>query len=160
MRVIISESQYKILKESKNKKAITAIIDQMGLHGASEFLGVTTYELIEMGLVEHNIIIKIIDQMGLHSASEFLDIPVYRLIEMGVVKSYDGDLYLDDPLVKSLGNLEKVGGCLDLQNTPIESLGNLKYVGGTLYIRDSSLIKLSDKEIRDKINVLGNIYRD
>jgi len=33
-------------------------------------------------------------------------------------------------------------------------------VGGDMYIRDSSLIKLSDKEIRDKINVLGDIYRD
>ena len=88
------------------------------------------------------------------------DFKPVELGTLGKLKFVEGFLNLANSKIKSLGNLEKVGGYLDLQNTPIESLGNLKYVGGTLYIRDSSLIKLSDKEIRDKINVLGNIYRD
>jgi hypothetical protein len=32
-------------------------------------------------------------------------------------------------------------------------------VGGDLYIKNSSLVELSDKEIKDKINVGGEIIR-
>jgi hypothetical protein len=41
-------------------------------------------------------------------------------------------LYLGGTSIKSLGNLQSVGGDLDINDTPIESLGNLKSVGGIL----------------------------
>jgi len=56
-------------------------------------------------------------------------------------------------------NIE-VGDDLLLFGTQIENFDIKPNVGGDMYIRDSSLIKLSDKEIRNKINVSGKIYRD
>jgi hypothetical protein len=47
-----------------------------------------------------------------------------------------------------------------LFGTKIENFDIKPNVVGDLYIKNSSLIELSDKEIRDKINVSGKIYRD
>jgi hypothetical protein len=70
-----------------------------------------------------------------------------------------GDLDLYNTPIKSLGNLEYVGGYLDLRYSPIESLGNLKYVGGYLDLANTPLSKtITKKEIRSKINVVGNLY--
>jgi hypothetical protein len=167
MRIIISESQYRILKESKNKKAITAIIEEMGLLGASEFLGIPVYRLIEMGVV------KSYDDL-------WLDLQNTPIESLGNLKYVDGGLILSSTSIKnlgnleevgdfldlsnskieSLGNLEKVGGYLDLQNTPIESLGNLKYVvGGYLNLEGCPLAKLSDEEIKSQVKIKGKIYR-
>jgi hypothetical protein len=64
MKVIISESQYKILKESKNRKAIIATIEEMGLVGASEILAIPVHKLIEMGVVEdQDLINHVIDYL-------------------------------------------------------------------------------------------------
>jgi hypothetical protein len=41
---------------------------------------------------------------------------------------------LSETNIKSLGKLKKVGEYLDVQNTDIRTLGDLEYVGGNLYI--------------------------
>ena len=53
--------------------------------------------------------------------------------------SIEGNLYLARTQIKSLGNLQSVGGDLDLNVTPISK-------------------KYSEQEIRDMVNVNGNIY--
>jgi hypothetical protein len=53
--------------------------------------------------------------------------------------SIEGDLYLRGAQIKSLGNLQSVGGDLDLNETPISK-------------------KYSRQEIRDMVNVDGDIY--
>ena len=83
---------------------------------------------------------------------------------------------------RTLGNLQSVGGYLDLSNTDIQYLWKLKSVGGSLFLSDTSVTGLgffgdleqiggnlhlkntpisqdyTEKEIRDVINVVGNIY--
>ena len=58
---------------------------------------------------------SLIDKVGIDS----LGIEPYRLIEMGVVEHYDGDLYLDNVPIKSLGELEYVGGILSISGSPL-----------------------------------------
>jgi hypothetical protein len=71
----------------------------------------------------------------------------------------DSDLNLRDTKIKSLGNLQSVGGYLNLFGTKIESLGNLRSVGGYLYLRRTPLSrKYSEEEIRQMVNVGGDIY--
>jgi hypothetical protein len=71
--------------------------------------------------------------------------------------SIEGDLY--GAPIKSLGNLQSVGGDLDLYETPIESLENLQSVGGYLNLSETPISKkYSEQEIRDMVNVNGNIY--
>ena len=53
--------------------------------------------------------------------------------------SIEGDLRLSETPIKSLGNLQSVDGYLNLSETPISK-------------------KYSEQEIRDMVNVNGNIY--
>jgi hypothetical protein len=145
MKIIINESQYRILKESKNKKAILAIIDQMGLYGASEFLGIPIYELIEMGVVE---------KYNGDLVFELTDIK-----NLGELRHVDGNLNLSWTDIKNLGELRHVGGSLFLYKTKVKKLGNLKYVGEDLIIIATPLSKLSDEKIRSKVEIKGKIYR-
>jgi hypothetical protein len=63
--------------------------------------------------------------------------------------------------IKSLGNLEYVGGNLYLGYCKkLKSFGGLKYVGGNLFIDNSPLLKLSDEAIRSQVEIKGKIYRD
>jgi hypothetical protein len=99
---------------------------------------------------------SLIDKVGIDS----LGIEPYRLIEMGVVEHYDGDLYLDNVPIKSLGELEYVGGALTIINCKqLSSFGKLRSVGGILFIRNCPLAELSDEEIRSQIEIKGSIYR-
>jgi hypothetical protein len=63
-------------------------------------------------------------------------------------------------LIQSKEKNIEVGDDLWLFGTQIENFDIKPNVGGDLYIKNSSLVELSDKEIKDKINVLGDIYRD
>jgi hypothetical protein len=59
-----------------------------------------------------------------------------------------------------LGSLKKVGGLLVLKGcNDLESFGNLEEVGEDFNIGMTKLVKLSDKEIREKIKVGGKIKR-
>jgi len=136
MKIIISQEHIDKMKK---------LIEKYGINS----LRIEPYRFVEMGLVE-----PIIDQMGLRSASEFLGMSKYELIEMGVVKSYDGDLYLDDPIVKSLGKLKFVEGFLNLANSKIESLGSLEEVGGNLNLFNTPIKDLGNR----LIYVGGNLF--
>jgi hypothetical protein len=69
------------------------------------------------------------------------------------------DLYLADTPIKSLGNLQSVGGYINLGGTPIESLGNLTSVGGNINLYDTPLSeKYTEEQIRQMVNVDGKIY--
>lgn len=73
--------------------------------------------------------------------------------------SIEGDLYLRETKIESLGNLTSVGGDLYLVGTKIESLGNLISVGKGLYLRGTPLSdKYSKKQIREMVNVGESIY--
>jgi hypothetical protein len=71
----------------------------------------------------------------------------------------DSDLNLYASNIKSLGNLQSVGGDLDLSSSDIESLGNLQSVGGDLDLQETPLSeKYSEEEIREMVQVGGDIY--
>jgi len=68
--------------------------------------------------------------------------------------SIGGDLNLmRERTIKSLGNLQSVGGYLDLEGSPIESLGNLQSVGG-----DFSLRRTSIESLGNLTSVGGGLY--
>jgi hypothetical protein len=81
--------------------------------------------------------------------------------------------------IKSLGNLESVGGSLDLRSSSVETLGNLKSVKGDFYLQGNAIKSLgnlesvggdlrlyktpiskkyTEEEIRSMVNVGGNVY--
>lgn len=87
----------------------------------------------------------------------------YKPVELGTLgnlRKVTGSLEVSGFILNTLDKLEEVGDDLWLFGTQIENFDIKPNVGGDMYIRDSSLIELSDKEIRDKINVSGKIYRD
>ena len=63
--------------------------------------------------------------------------------------------------LKRKGNpLYSIDGDLNLEGTLIKSLGNLTSVGGNLYLRGNPAFqKYSIEEIRQMVNVKGNIYK-
>jgi len=67
----------------------------------------------------------------------------------------DGNLYLKNTPIESLGNLHSVGGSLDLSLTPIESLGNLTSVGHSLNLEDTPI-----KSLGNLISVGGDLNLD
>ena len=70
--------------------------------------------------------------------------------------SIDGDLYLYDTPIKSLGSLQSVGGDLVLRNTPIESLGNLQFVGGNLALYGTPIESLGNlKSVGEDLFLYG-----
>jgi hypothetical protein len=62
--------------------------------------------------------------------------------------------------LESLGNLTEVGDWLDLYHCQnLQSLGNLTKVGGSLDLRNTPIADtMTEDEIRQQVNVGGNIY--
>jgi hypothetical protein len=62
--------------------------------------------------------------------------------------------------LESLGNLTEVGGYLDLFGCKnLQSIGNLTEVGGYLYLAKTPIANtMTEDEIRQQVNVGGNIY--
>ena len=58
--------------------------------------------------------------------------------------SFGENLHLTGTPIKSLGNLQSVGGFLDLRGTSIESLGNLQSVGGYLDLTGTQIKSLGN----------------
>ena len=73
--------------------------------------------------------------------------------------SITGFLDLEGTEIKFLGNLQSVGGYLDIRNTQIKSLDNLQSVGGNLWLNKFLSEKYTNEEIRNMINVDGDIIR-
>ena len=88
-----------------------------------------------------------------------LDLVGKRIESLGNLISVGGYLDLRETPIQSLGNLQSVGGYLDLNRTPIKSLGNLQSVGGYLNLFGTPISKkITEKQIRKKVNVEGEIY--
>jgi hypothetical protein len=159
MKNIISERQYKLLMEEQNVLELPSL----------DYFG--DWETLQ----------KFLKKRGYppYSINGNLDLREIDIESLGNLMSVGGDLDLFGSDIKSLGNLVSVGGYLDLTRTNIESLGNLQYVGGFLYLRGTNIESLgnlvsvggfldlretqlskkySKKEIKNMINVVGDIY--
>jgi hypothetical protein len=145
MKVIISEKQLRILIESKNKiMTVPAVL----------FLDKTDVILDNYKKKGFDGI-KILGGVNYNKQDKDFDRIFDNVVE---VERY---LDLNYTKIKSLGNLEYVGGNLYLGYCKkLKSFGELKYVGGNLFIDNSPLLKLSDEEIRSQVEIKGKIYRD
>ncbi len=78
---------------------------------------------------------------------------------LGNLISVGGDLYLYKTPIKSLENLTSVGDDLDLEGTSIKSLGNLISVGGDLDLQGTPLSKMyTEEQIRQMVYVGGKLF--
>lgn len=147
MRIIISESQYELLVESRFKEGLGEILNQYegNVNLASEMSGIELYKFIEVGLVD-----KYYGKLNLQNK------PIKGLGELEYVSGF---LHLSSSGIKSLGKLEWVGRSLGLSNTEINDLGKLRYIGGDLYLSLCPLAKLSDEEINKQVYIGGQIIR-
>ena len=141
MKYIITERQYKVLTEDKERK----ILRVPGLEVFGDWEGLQAY-LDKKGnplfSVSGDLYLKytnIISLDNLVSVSGNLDLERTKIKTLENLVSVGGFLDLTATQIKSLDNLVSVGGFLDLRNTNITSLGNLKYVGGSLYLRGTPL---------------------
>jgi len=180
MKIIITEEQLRTIIESEDKRKLLsisvdlfnnktdAIIENYKKKGYDGIKIIGDLELVYSG-VSLRQIKKILNEVVVIDG-HFNIIPDmwdtnydFKPVELGTLgnlRKVTRSLEVSGVILKTLDKLEEVGDDLWLFGTQIENFDIKPNVGGTLYIRDSSLIKLSDKEIRDKINVLGNIYRD
>ena len=145
MKIIISEEQLRILIESENKiMTVPAVL----------FLDKTDVILDNYKKKGFDGI-KILGGVNYNKQDKDFDRIFDNVVE---VERY---LDLNYTKIKSLGNLEYVGGNLYLGYCKkLKSFGELKYVGGNLFIDNSPLLKLSDEEIRSQVEIKGKIYRD
>jgi hypothetical protein len=145
MKIIINEEQLRLIIESKNKiMTVPAVL----------FLDKTDVILDNYKKKGFDGI-KILGGVNYNKQDKDFDRIFDNVVE---VERY---LDLNYTKIKSLGNLEYVGGNLYLGYCKkLKSFGELKYVGGNLFIDNSPLLKLSDEEIRSQVEIKGKIYRD
>ena len=170
MKIIINESQYKLIVENENKGG--NLIDLTDVYES----GVSPNKLDDM--YEHINNKKGGKYIGYYINGD-VDLEKYNVNKLNYLVIVGGRLYLRHTPIKLLpmlsyvgGSLDlygsqieslpdglSVGGYLDLSDTQIKSLPMLKYVGGSLYLRYTPLSKTTTrKELRSKINVEGHIY--
>jgi hypothetical protein len=148
MKIIITENQYELLKETKDKPKVYHFpsLDIFGHKKPIDNWNQMQEFLTKKGNPEYSI----------DGDLSLGTVPIETLENL---KSVGGRLELFHTPIKSLGNLTTVGGSLFLNNTPIESLGNLISVGGYLDLRRTPISdKYTEKEIRRQVEVKGNIY--
>ena len=80
---------------------------------------------------------------------------IYKQLQQEVV---EGELDLRNIPITNLGNVKKITGWLDLVgNKTLKSLGNLEYIGGGLYLTDSNIEDLGNlKRITSWLDLKGN----
>ena len=161
MKIIISESQHRRLFEEEQKVLHIPDIKMFGgdwsiLQKYLEYKGNPPYS-VGGNLYLHDLSIESLE--NLTSVDGDLDLTYSSIESLGNLTYVGGDLDLRETPIKSLGNLTYVGGILVLQDTSIESFGNLTSVGGYLDLQDTPISeKYSEEEIRQMVNVGGNIY--
>jgi len=163
MKIVISESQYKRLIETEEEQEVLHIPslkffndDWFILEKFLDHKGNPPYSIGgDLDLRKTPI-----ESLGnLTSVGGNLNLYQTQIESLGNLQSVGGDLDLYQTQIESLGNLQSVGGFLDLQGTYIESLGNLQSVGGDLYLYETPISeKYSEEEIRQMVNVEGEIY--
>jgi len=146
MKVIISEEQLRLIVESENERKLLNVPGNLFYDKWKVILD--NYK--KKGFDG----IKVLGGLREDKEDKDLDIIFDNVVEV------EGYLDLNYTNIKSLGNLEYVGGNLYLAHCrKIKSLGNLKYVGGNLFIDSSPLVKLSDEVIRSQVEIKGEIIR-
>ena len=141
MKYIITNKQYNLIKESEEL-----------------ILRVPTFSLFDN---DWDLLQKYMEKKGdpKYSIEGDLDLYGVKIKSLGNLQSVGGSLDLGGTPIESLGNLQSVGGYLNLLGTQIKSLGNLQSVGGDLHLSETPISKkYSEQEIRDMVNVNGNIY--
>jgi hypothetical protein len=163
MKIIITENQYKRLFEEKEEK----ILNIPGLHYFNNDWNLLMDFLNSKGNPKWRISDSldlydnkdVADLNNLISVGGYLYLRETNITSLGELQSVGGYLDLYGTNITSLGELQSVGGSLNLSGTNIESLGELQSVGGNLYLSGTPLSKKYTKEeIRQMINVDGNIY--
>ena len=89
---------------------------------------------------------------GLKNFIEKKNIKRWSLDDNLYLSQYEGDL-------TCLEGLVSISGYLDLEGKKIKSLDNLQSVGGNLYLNEYFSEKYTDEEIRGMISVGGRIIR-
>ena len=150
MKIIINESQLRLIVENKNKGE--NLIDLTGVYES----GVSPNKWDEM--FEH-----VNNKKGGKYDGYYIDGDVelydYGVTELKYLVRVEGSLYSRYSQIKSLPMLSYVGGWLDLSYTSIKSLPMLSYVGGYLDLFDTPLSRTTNREeLRKQINVKENIY--
>ena len=188
MKIIITENQYELLKETKDKPKVYNFpsLDVFGYEEPMDNWNLMQKFLAKKGnpdfTIDGNLYLthsKIESLGNIKSVGGDLDLEETPIESLGNLTSVGGYLYLANTPIKSLGNLTSVGGSLLLTKTPIESLRNLTTVGGSLYLEYSSIESLgnltsvggslflrrtpisknyTEEEIRSQVNVEGKIY--
>jgi hypothetical protein len=161
MKYIITERQYKLLTEDKERK----ILRVPGLEVFGDWEGLQAY-LDKKGnplfSVSGDLYLKytnIISLDNLVSVEGFVDLYQSEIESLGNLEYVGGDLDLIETPIQSLGNLEYVGGDLDLGGCDIESFDNLVFVGGDLNLTGTPISKMySPDEIKEMVEVGGEIY--
>lgn len=157
MKIIITEQQYKLIKESKGKLLNIDLEYVPGDSNEEKFLNfMKLYKKAKE--VKGFTGIHIIGDLFLSTAS---------IKSLGEIKKVDGNLFLRFSFVEDLGDLEYVGGNVYLKGSDhLKSLGNLREVGGEMTIEDCvELEDLGQLEIvktiygleTTKVTSLGNL---
>ena len=163
MKIVISESQYKRLIESEEEQKVLQIPSLKFFNDdwflLQEFLEKKGNPPYSIG-GNLNFFGSPIESLGnLQSVGGNLYLYETPIKSLGNLQYVGGNLDLVGTPIKSLGNLISVGGDLDLLGTPVESLGNLQFVGENLNLRRTPISKkYSEEEIRQMVNVEGEIY--
>jgi hypothetical protein len=141
MKIIINERQLRQIVESENKKKLLSIPIELFYNKMDAILD--NYK--KKGFDG----IKLVGDVNFYSVF-YMDFD--RIFEH--IVEIDGNLDLRKSTIKSLGNLESVGGTLDLRYCEeLSDLGNLRYVGGYLDLEKSKITTLKDlEEVGGSIN--------
>jgi len=167
MKIIITENQYELLKETKDKPKVYNFpsLEIFGYEKPIDNWNLMQKFLDKKGNPEYTVGGDIdlrktpIESLGnLTSVGGYLDLYNTPIKSLGNLTTVGGYLDLSNTLIESLGNLTSVGGYLDLYNTPIKSLGNLTTVGGDLDLTNTPISqKYTRKQIRSQVDVKGKI---
>jgi hypothetical protein len=148
MKIVISESQYKRLIETKEKPKI---------------LKIPSLKVFNLKVFNDDWFLfqKFLENKGNtpQSVGGDLDLRYTSIKSLGNLISVEGRLDLEGTPIQSLGSLQSVGGDLALYGTPIQSFGNLTSVGGDLTLHRTPLSIYTREQIREMINVEGRIYK-
>jgi hypothetical protein len=188
MKIIITENQYELLKETKDKPKVynfpsldvfgyeepmdnwNLMLKFLAKKGNPDFtidgnLYLTHSKIESLGNIKSvggtlYLTSSSIESLGnLTSVGSHLYLTSSNIESLGNITTVGGDLYLTETSIKSLGNLTSVGGDLYLTYSNIESLGNLTSVGGDLYLKRTPISKkYTEEEIRSQVKVEGKIY--
>lgn len=180
MKVIISESQYRQIIESENRGNLFIvpeefIVDEYNEHSEYDFYKVN--KLFEENKSKRGWdgikVLTTLDLENYYIKSNEIKNFLNNLVEV------DGSLYLSGKDITSLPKLVRVNGDFDISRSKIKTIPLLEYVsgdfnlykskleslpdslsiGGDLIIANTPLVKYLDEDIKEKINVQGEIIR-